>query len=116
MRCFQKARKYYGVIGFSPNLKPFNFYHLSGIFLSTTGIISNLLYLRNVASSAKEYADSLYMTVVTISFTLCYLNVILKKTAMFDYFNEVEENFNSSKSVLKVYIFQTRSFSNKEFK
>lgn len=99
MRCFQKVRAYYSAIGFSPNSKPLNPHYVNGFCASAIAVAFDLMYLKNVASTAEEYANSLYLTAVAIATSLCYLNVILMKTALFDYFDEVDENFNSSKSL-----------------
>lgn len=87
------------LLGFGPDSKPFYQCHLDGICLSTIAITSSLIYLKYVASTVKEYTDSLFVTAVAICAAVCYVNVIFRKSQLFDYFNQFEENINSSKLV-----------------
>lgn len=76
MKLFQTVKKYFILIGFGPNLKPFNLHQVNGICLSTLAIASSIEYLNKVAQTTKEYTNSLYIIAVAISIVMCYVNVI----------------------------------------
>lgn len=63
---------------------------------SIVTISSQCVYLFCVASTTREYMNSIYMTMVGILVFICYLSAIFKKEITFFFIDDLEATINES--------------------
>lgn len=99
MKLFQATQIYFERIGYSPHHERYNRHHVTGFFVSFTGLFLNFMFLIHVAETVKEFTDSLYVVSAIVSTVLCFANTMHKTSELFAYFNQFEENVTTSRSM-----------------
>lgn len=97
MKTFQQVQMSLASLGYRRNQSPFNktqFWIFIKVFLTLISLWAQYIL---VASTPKQYMDSMYMIVAVTSFNIARLSTFLKNESIYDYINTVEEVLNGSK-------------------
>lgn len=97
MQILQEVQKNLCVMGFSPELKPFNDRVLSILIISFPAVLSQFHFIIHEANNAQKYMESFYIISVCMSDFLCFTNTILNSTKIFSYIKSSVEFVNESK-------------------
>lgn len=96
MKLFESARKSFVSVDLDPNKRPFHRGQLLHIVQGFSATILQLLYLVYDASTAKEYMNSLLMTMVGVLVHFAFWSTIFKTTIIYDFIEKFEAIINES--------------------
>lgn len=100
MKIFQTIQIKFAFLGFESNLRPIN-NRQKWIFFEIFFCVTSLcVHLFHVASTPKEYLDSILITGMAILILISHISTILQMATIFTYIDEVEGVLNESKFVL----------------
>lgn len=102
LKIFQPALKFLATHGITPQNHPFNWRNLLILVVFVIGLILICSFLFVVASTFKEYTESIYVSSVGILIFSMYLNVIWNKANIFQFIDCWEKIADKSK-FLKIF-------------
>lgn len=105
MRIFQILRQKFAILGICPNeseqASDKRIKRLIGFLAFGISCISHCVFLFSMANTFEEYANSIYMTTITISLSAVYLIVVCKTKNLFHFIEGCEQTINKSKLTIK---------------
>lgn len=100
MILFQTIKKNLAILRFiacqSDSWRDLVHQHRRSLLQATITLISFFAYLLCVAETVDEFMYSLYMSTATFLVSVTFLDTVLKTSAMFQYFSNIEEVLNKS--------------------
>lgn len=102
MKTLQFMQRMFVLMGFNSNNSLWNVQYLIGFATAGLSIPSFSIFLFHEAESVKEFTDSVYLTAVSITLFVSYINTILKRSELLNLFEVIEENVNNSKYSVKI--------------
>lgn len=102
MKLFNSIQNDLARFGFNRNhdnnrYYPFNNQHFKITLTFNLGIISILLFGIEVADSPKEYMDSFFVEIMTVSLFMSYTSMIIQTSKLFAFFDNCERFVNECK-------------------
>lgn len=99
IKIFVLVKKNLALIGFGENNSAFDRSQLFRGFLGTVAPILGFIYLFHVASTAKEYIESIIMTMAGVIILLAFISMNIQFDNIFFFIHEFEEAINESKYI-----------------
>lgn len=105
MKIFRTIRKHYAILGFISSLNPSTqkcpiskrvFFGLSSVGCL---IVAQFVYIFCVANGFFEYMEAICATSVTIIIFVCIAAIALKRAALIEYYEKIEELIDTSKTL-----------------
>lgn len=102
LKAFLLIQKYLALTGISSALLtqtyPVNGRILFGIFATSFSVICQLIYIQNDAETVADYIQSIYLFSLMIIIFFATIILIVKRAALYEYMNAVDELINIGKS------------------
>lgn len=102
MKLFQATRAYFERYGLSPNCNCFNQSIVVGSFVAIMAMVLDFMFVIRVAKTVEEFANWLYITTAIVSLDLSYAITIHKKSKLFDYFTQFDQNVATSRLTIQM--------------
>lgn len=96
MKIFQTTQMYLRYGGFQRDQSAFNERQWWTILKYSFFMILQYVYLFAVASTPRQYMNSIFMSTAGILIVISYLSIVFKTATIFDYIDDVEHVINGS--------------------
>lgn len=101
MKILQKVQKQFALVGISPSsdhsTELFNKKIFVGFFLYGYPIVSQIIYIVQVANGFIEYVECVCATAASTIVFVCFASIVLRKAAVFKLIDDVEKLIDTSK-------------------
>lgn len=100
IKIFVTVKKYLALVGFGENNSAFDRRFLINGVLGILAMILLLVHLFHVASTAREYMESIVMTMAGVVSFIAYISMHFQYANIFILINEFEEAINDSEYIV----------------